>query len=296
MHSTDSPKLTKDKEPHVSPNTVQGTYIKVVRNNIVKAGIDDLGEPHNLKAWLDTNVPPGTAKRALMQLSAACKWAVSSGLIPDNPYLGLYNTIKVPKSTKGGDDDEWDIRAFTAEERDIVLEAFSTSHYYRYYDPYVYFCFYTGCRPNEAQALMWKHVKSNKIVFEQRVVTNSQGRLEIMPGTKTEPRRTFPINSQLNEFLNSIRPENVNPEALVFPGPKGSIMDQHNFCNRAWKKTLEQCGIEYRVPYQMRHTFITLTLKKETDVETVAKWVGNSAQIIWEHYASGDKDLIPPEL
>lgn len=57
-----------------------------------------------------------------------------------------------------------------------------------------------------------------------------------------------------------------------------------------------KCGIEYRVPYQMRHTFITLTLKKETDVETVAKWVGNSAQIISKHYASGDKDLIPPEL
>jgi hypothetical protein len=34
---------------------------------------------------------------------------------------------------------------------------------------------------------------------------------------KTQQKRKFPINAQLADLLNSIRPEHEDPEALVFP-------------------------------------------------------------------------------
>lgn len=56
------------------------------------------------------------AKRALMQLSAACKWGMKHRLIESNPldwmYLELNATTPPPPM------------AFTAEERDRVIKAF----------------------------------------------------------------------------------------------------------------------------------------------------------------------------
>ena len=53
---------------------------------------------------------------------------------------------------------------------------------------------------------------------------------------------------------------------------------------------------EYRKPYQTRHTFITLCLEADIDAKDVAKWVGNSPEIIYRHYAGNKRDLQVPEL
>ena len=48
---------------------------------------------------------------------------------------------------------------------------------------------------------------------------------------------------------------------------------------------LNQLGIEYRKPYQTRHTFITLALDNGLDAKDVARLVGNSPEVIYKHYA-----------
>jgi integrase len=53
---------------------------------------------------------------------------------------------------------------------------------------------------------------------------------------------------------------------------------------------------EYRNPYQTRHTFITLCLESDIDAKDVAKWVGNSPEIVYRHYAGNKRDLQVPEL
>ncbi len=52
----------------------------------------------------------------------------------------------------------------------------------------------------------------------------------------------------------------------------------------------------YRPQYQTRHTFITLCLDAGVEVKDVARWVGNSPEIIYKHYAGNKRDLQVPEL
>ncbi len=64
--------------------------------------------------------------------------------------------------------------------------------------------------------------------------------------------------------------------------------------------------MEYRKLYQTRHTFITAALEtpitmpdgrtKMLDAKDVAKLVGTSAKMIYEHYAGVMKKLFVPEF
>jgi site-specific recombinase XerD len=49
---------------------------------------------------------------------------------------------------------------------------------------------------------------------------------------------------------------------------------------------------QYLSPKHTRHTFITLSLKKGTEVTDIAALVGNSAETIWKHYAASSRDII----
>jgi integrase len=74
---------------------------------------------------------------------------------------------------------ETDRTPFRAEERDAILAAFEQNTYspkyappcHSYYLPYVKFLFMTGCRPEEAAALKWKHIQGDceRIRFEEAI-------------------------------------------------------------------------------------------------------------------------------
>jgi integrase len=46
----------------------------------------------------------------------------------------------------------------------------------------------------------------------------------------------------------------------------------------------------------MRHSYITFCLDAGMDAKDVAKLVGNSAEIIYKHYAGAKRDLIAPDI
>jgi integrase len=92
----------------------------------------------------------------------------------------------------------------------------------------------------------------------------------------------------------------------VIPTPKGGWIDAHNLTNRAWHIVLKRIGIEYRKLYQTRHTFITAALEtpimmsdgkmRFLEAKDIAKLVGTSAKMIYEHYAGARKELFVPEF
>jgi integrase len=99
---------------------------------------------------------PDAAHRFIEQLCACCNWAVESGFLERNAFIGLGKKIKVPDSQQKSEDD--DIDPFSWEERDRIIEAFRGNCYYRYYADLVEFLFKVGYRPSEALALQWKHI------------------------------------------------------------------------------------------------------------------------------------------
>ncbi|XGW00601.1 MAG: tyrosine-type recombinase/integrase [Leptolyngbya sp. BL-A-14] len=215
----------------------------------------------------------------------------------------MANEIKPPKAQRSSEDE--DIHPFSPNERDAILKAIAEDSFcnkhsgfkHSYYAPFIEFLFMTGCRPSEAIALQWKHVSSDfkSISFEQAVIETGKGKT-IRDGLKTQERRRFPCNGKVQNLLRTVKPASCNPESLVFPGYAGSLLDTHSFRKNIWKPVLSGLNIEYRKPYQTRHTFITLALENGLDAKDVARLVGNSPEVIYRHYAGNKRELFVPEF
>ena len=287
---------TEFKRPSLSPNTLIKEFATTRRCIEQHLPTKALADAIAIRDWVVANRSPDAAKRFLTQVSACCYWAMKSGIIPHNPFDGMALEVKLPKNRANNREKEID--PFTAEERDAIIQAFEQNRYYRHYAPFVSFLFKTGCRPSEAIALQWKHIRHDfcLITFEQSVIVSGRG-LICRQGLKTQELRKFPANRSLQALLKALQCERHDPEALVFPSPEGKYIDFHNFRNRAWSSILQTLPtIRYRKPYQTRHTFITLALENGLEAKDVARLAGNSAEMIYKHYAGNKRELSVPEF
>ena len=297
---------TDYKSKLIEATTIKATY-KRVKNIIALFPSNDLKDAVVIRDWLLANKSTYTAKLALSHISGCCEWAVESNLIASNPFTKMAQTIKVSRTQET---DGEDIDPFTAQERDAIIEAFENNRYYKHYTNFVRFLFMTGCRTGEAIALKWKHInpEMTQITFSESFSSH----FSVRKDTKNHKSRKFPINAQLKALLESIKPKTGNTEDLVFPSPTGREIDGHNFLNRAWKGYKNRHGNQvdgivtqlvkegkverYRCQYNTRHTFITMALESNVSVPQVAKWVGNTPEIIMKHYAGTLRQVQVPEF
>lgn len=229
------------KRPQCAPSTLKNQY-RAYSGYLEKLPTHDLDRANEIREHVLQSIPINSAKQFIIALNACCKWAVKSGLSAENPFYGMASEIKLPKSEKADDN----INAFSIAERDRIIEAFGDNRYYKFYTPLVEFLCSTGARPSEAIALQWKHVTSDLkfITFEQAVTVSEKG-LTVKQGLKTQEKRKFPCNAKVQALLRNIRPENANPDTLLFPSLEGKHIDFHNFRNRAWKTVLGGLDITY---------------------------------------------------
>lgn len=238
--------------------------------------------------WASLNLTPETAYRLIIQINAAYKWGIATGLLnlEKSPFEGLAKRIKPKK-----DSEDTDINPFTAGERDAIIQSFSVDN--PHYLGYVKFCFFTGCRPSEALGVKWSDVAKDysKIIFNHAVVRGEGGQKEV-DGLKTQKKRIFPCNEQVKDILQNL------PKVAdhLFIAEKSTNILSIGTFRKKWKATLLKLGIEYRNPYQTRHTFITLCLEAGMNAKDVGHLVGNSPQVIYKHYAGVNNSLIIPEL
>lgn len=286
------------KRPQLAATTYEKDYIRKIPNHIKQLPAKKLTDAIAIRDYLLVNHSANTAKRVLTHLSACCKWAKDSGLIANNPFAGMAGNIRQPKT-------EADIDPFTIAERDAILEAFR-QHKPQYF-PFVYFLFLTGCRTGEAIGLQWHHVNADcsQITFCE----SFDSQLKIRKTTKTGVSRKFPCNQQLRELLLSVRPVNLSQNSLVFTSSNGLPLHNTKFTNQVWRgcvsgkkvykglvTTLVDEGkvSRYRCPYNTRHTFITHCLDEGVPITQVARWVGNSPEVILKHYAGCLSNLEVP--
>jgi integrase len=281
---------TDYKRPQLSQTTIAVDFERV-STYIDRFPTKSFSDAVAVRNWLLNITTPGQAKRILKGLSACGKWAIKSQIITSNPFDGMAADISTGKG-----DDELDINPFSIEERDLIIKQFwdDDSHY----ATLVEFLFRTGCRPSEAIALQQKHFSPGykTITFEQSITIGENGHLTLKQGLKTQKKRVFPCGEGLSKFLKSIDPQTIFIDTFLFNSPKGKFVDIQNFASREWKPMLKKLGIEPRNIYQTRHSFITFCLDSGVDAKDVAKLVGNSAEVIYRHYAGSKKDLIAPDI
>ena len=284
-------------KPNTSPCTVRTVYNQT-KNCLERCPYSRPDDAQKIKEWclsegsLGSPMSADSTKRFLVQLAAACKYGMNKGLLLSNPFVGLMEDL----SSGNKKDDEEHINPFSKDEVEAIFKAFEESRYYSHYADFVKFLFYTGCRPSEAIALQAKHIASNKIVFEQAIVPTTGKATVLKDGLKRQKKRELPMNAQLRDLMARIcsgKPE----DEFLFLGARGSFIDISNFSQRGWKGTLDKLPIVSRNLYQTRHTAITMWVEANVPIAQVAKWVGNSSEVIMRHYLGiTNQNALPPAM
>jgi integrase len=235
------------------------------------------------------------ARRTVSAISSACNWAVDSKIISKNPFKKLV----LPKQKNQQDDD---IKAFTLQQRDLIISSFESNPTYSHYTPLIKFLFFTGCRPGEAFALCWGDINSDrtKISITKSYATKTSS----LGATKNNKKRVFSSGSgsKLQNLLLSISPPSPKPEELVFKSTLGSRVNLRilwRVWNGYWakdkifypgvvKKLSEKGKIPYLTPYSTRHTFATWAIAHGASPEKVAYWLGDNVATVLKYYCHPD--------
>lgn len=237
---------------------------------------------------------PNQAKRYLKQISACLSWGKKRGLVKSNSLPDFLSTMTSRKSKN----EDSDIRAFTVIERDAIIKAFREGTFERFkgshtqYADYIEFLFLTGARTSEALGIKWDHIDLDKkfIIFQEALVMATNGRKSVgvqKRGLKTQKKRVTPISDRLHKMLVERKKQSSSLDENVF-----SNIDHHSFRAAPYKLVLERLGIDYRKPYQTRHTYITILANySDLKLHQIAKICGTSTAVIERHYLSTNCDI-----
>lgn len=284
-------KFTDFQETQLEQTTILDKYVYISKycQRLPTLSLDKASE---IRDYLVKNNSQFSAKLILDYFNGCCRWAVDSRLINDNPFATL--TLAKPK-TKVKDDD---CRAFTLEERDIIINAFENHGLYSHYAAIIKFLFWTGCRPGEAFALTWNDISDDCCKIS---INKSCNKYKILKSTKNNRKRIFPTQqgSKLQELLLSLRDENTT--GLIFRSRTGLPMTS-DLLKPAWtgytckqygklyrytgvvKELAEQGIIPYLKPYSTRHTFATWAIAQGVSVDKVALWIGDTVETVLRFY------------
>lgn len=226
---------------------------------------------------------PITVRERLTMLRSCWQWGIKRRLIRENPWVEV--KVKVPPQQKP--------RPFTRSEVGRILDVFKEDQYYSHYTDLVEFLLSVGCRPGEAFGLKWKHLNSDcSVVWIGEAWVRGRQKT-----TKTNEDRAFTLTPRLQQMLLSRRPVGFKPDDLVFPGKKGKPIDDHNFRNRAWTAMLAKAGVEYRKPYNSRHSFVSHAADRGLKPAEISEITGHSEETIYRSYLGNVKGQVQvPDL
>lgn len=232
--------------------------------------------------WLLQQEPVPSARRVAMYLKSLYRWASQEDIrmIERNPLL----TFRMPKAPQKDEE----VIVIPRKETNLVLSTLSDKKTYRTVDwgLYAEFMLQTAMRTGEVRALMWEDIKDNKILVH-RNYTLTHG---LKHSTKTNKKRWVPLNSRCQEIISQL------DKSSEFIFPWNRLAYQSFFRKKMLQlKQADLVSHVYR-PYDLRHTAISRWIEANIPVAQVASWAGNTADVIWKHYANTTQEYEIPTL
>ena len=230
-----------------------------------------------------------TWNQRIGRVKAFGEWLRDEGYLPVNPYRHL----------KRKESERKEYVPFTLHEMRSIVEELKKRNGLA--ADFYYFLMLTGCRPSEAIGLRWKDVDFDKgeISISSALARGERGgsnpSARVRKSTKTGVSNKVPISEELKAILKHRLPQastRDNSQKLVFQNSLGNSFDDRNALNRYWKPALEALGLDYRVPYNARHTAASQLLRQGIPAFEVAKALRTSVSMIERHYGH----LMPGEL
>jgi len=237
--------------------------------------IDRLTAPA-IGAWRK-QLPAGSAHYIHRSLRQVLAYAVRCKYLGENPATLVPN----PRPRQG------EMKVFSWPELELVAAELRPRH-----RSIPLFAAGTGLRPEEWIALERRDLDRRlRIVNVQRVYAN--GKLSEYPKTDRS-RRRVPIRQRVLAAVDSM-PSRLDTQ-LLFPGARGGYLDLHNFRERHWKPALRAAGLDYRRPYDLRHTYATFSIAAGVSLFALARRMGTSLEMIDKTYGHLAPDADEYEL
>jgi integrase len=232
--------------------------------------------PAEIGAWRK-RLPDGSAHYIHRALRQVLRYGVRCRYIDENPAALIPNPA--PKHSE--------MKIFSWAEIEAVAAELPA-----HYRAIPVFGAGTGLRPEEWIALERRDIdRDRRVVNVQRVYTN--GHVREHPKTNRS-RRRVPLRRRVLDALD-MTPARVDTP-LVFPGPRGGYLDLHNLRARHWKAALRAAGLEYRRPYDLRHTYATFSIAAGVSLFALARRMGTSLEMIDQTYGHLAPDADDYEL
>ena len=132
----------------------------------------------------------------------------------------------------------------------------------------------SGLRPSEALALMPEHINfaEGTILVRQQMLEKG----EVSPRLKTKgSRRTVQMFESVKLALFDVLALNRLRSRFVFCGPVGRPMLERSVGDHPWRRAVARAGVDYRVLYNLRHTYTTLMIRAGKPLQWIAHQLGH---------------------
>jgi integrase len=275
----------------LSPSTLEG-YRKV---KMSLAELHQLPVRHltaaRLKQFIkESKNSPKTLRNKFSYLRSALAEAVTDGIVEINPadsvtlsnYTEKNNKVDVHGENK-------DIKPFTPDEIARIYQ-----HCKHDEINIVKVCFNTGLRSSEWSSLKWADVDfAGEVINVRTAIVHG-----IEKGTKSKSgRRSIPLCGEALTALRDQMPASYLAGEYVFAKytktrvkvPNGELnrINPDSFRKHRWTRILNDAGVDYRYPYQMRHTFATKHISNGVNIWQLANWMGHSSpEMLFNHYGN----------
>lgn len=239
-----------------------------------------------VQAWVNGLTPglsASSATQCYYMLSSSLKAAVRAGLLDSTPCYA----VKLPRRPPAPE------RYLTDDEVTAVFDQLD-----RHYRLLVEVLLEAGLRLGEAVALHTHRVNFDTGVLDV-VEKWDQYAHVVRAYPKGKRRRTVPLTARLEMLLRAQlagRPaerscgfEHENGSAcrspLVMVGPRGAVIDPHNFTNVKFAEALELSGIGHARPHDLRHTYASRLVTAGVSLARLQKLLGHESISTTERYA-----------
>lgn len=264
---------------NLSPSTING-YKKCINalsllHDVYVADIT----PAILKNWVEQQTTSTkTIRNNYSFLKSSLDDAVIDGLLTSNPAV----IIAVSRYHKSNNMEKinYIVDPFSHYEVLQIIESCANEQW----ENLIRFNLFTGMRPSEICAAKWSNVNFvNKTYY-----VNAASVVGVEKGTKTNAgTRTIELDDNAIAALNKQKKYTFMKSDYIFQDPKTSKpwASADAIRKKVWVPTLKKAGINYRNPYQMRHTFATRHISQGANLFWLSSQMGHKGpEMLFRHY------------
>lgn len=223
--------------------------------------------PSMLREWVaEMDCTSKAIRNMLTPLRSVFDDALNDELIDFNPFDRIALAKLIRQTAKASD---YVVSPFSAAERTALLGACRPDE-----RPMLQFWFATGLRPGELQALEWRHVD-----WERKVARIEQNQVAgVIKKPKTAAGiRAVDLDGSALAALQAQRAISEAKGARVWLNPRDGLpwATDAQVRKTFWLPVCTRSGVDYRNPYQVRHTYASTLLTDGHNPWYVAAQLGH---------------------